>query len=81
MKTANVAEFKCHLSEYLQTVAAGEQVQICKRHLAVAMLLPIKKHAKNRTVLGRGKGSVEVRGDLTDTVMDAKDWGMLKGDG
>ena len=80
MKTANIAEFKSHLSEYVQCVEGGEPVQICKRNKAVAVLTPAQHHAvRNKTVLGRGKGSVRVKGDLTEPAMSPKSWNMVKG--
>ena len=79
MKLANIAEFKSHLSEYLHCVEAGEQIQICKRNVAVALLTPIKKIGRNVTMLGCGKDSVDVIGDLTEPAFDVKDWNMLKG--
>lgn len=79
MKTANVAEFKNHLSQYLRVVQAGEPVRICSRNQLIAMLSPIEKRGKNRTKLGCGKGSACIKTDLTDPVFDVADWEMLKG--
>ncbi len=78
MKTANVAEFKNHLSQYLRVVKSGEPVQICNRNQSIAVLSPIEKKRKNRTTLGRGKGSARITSDLTAPVFDEADWDMLK---
>jgi len=80
LKTANIAEFKSHLSEYIHFVEDGEQVQICKRNVAVALLTAVKKTVKNTTQLGCGKGSVKINGSLTDPVIDGMEWDMLRGD-
>ena len=78
MTQANVADFKSHLSEYLNKVQAGESVEICKRNIPVAIVMPVQPTRKNRTVLGCGKGSVTIHGDLTEPVMDS--WNMHSGD-
>lgn len=80
MKTANIAEIKSHLSEYIHIVEAGEEVQICKRNIPVAILSPIKKAVGNTTKLGCGLGSVKIKTDLTEPVINADDWNMLKGE-
>ena len=80
MKIANVAEFKNHLSEYLAAVASGEQVEVRKRNMPLARVVPIRQPGRNRTVLGCGKGSVVVKTDLTAPMLPEADWEML-GDG
>ena len=78
MKTANVAEFKNHLSQYLRVVKSGEPVQICNRNQLIAVLSPVEKEKENRTKLGCGKGSACIKTDLTAPVFDEADWDMLK---
>ena len=80
MKIANVAEFKNHLSEYLAAVANGEQVEVRKRNMPVARVVPIRQPGRNRTVLGCGKGSVVVKADLAAPMMPDTDWEMLGDD-
>ncbi len=65
MKIANVAEFRNHLSEYLAAVASGEQVEVRKRNVPLARVVPVRQPGRNRTVLGCGRGSVVVKTDLT----------------
>ena len=77
MNTVNVVEFKSHLSEYLKLVGTGEQVQICNRNVAVAVLSPVEVRKRNRTKLGSGAGTVEVKCDLTQPAMEEKEWEML----
>ena len=77
MKIANVAEFKDHLSEYLAAVQNGEELEIRKRNVPLARVVPIPIRRRNRTVLGSGRGSVTVRGSLTDPLIPPGDWEML----
>lgn len=73
MKIANVAEFKNHLSEYLAAVANGEQVEVRKRNMPLARVVPIRQPDRNRTVLGCGQGSVVVKTDLTAPMLPEAD--------
>lgn len=41
MKIANVAEFKNHLSEYLAAVQNGEELEIRKRNVPLARVVPV----------------------------------------
>ncbi len=80
MKIANIAEFKNSLSSYLAAVALGEEVEIRKRNIPIARVIPVQKQKTNETVLGCGSGSVRINGDLTEPLMPASDWEMLQGD-
>lgn len=77
MLQANVADFKNHLSEYLQKVESGETVEICKRNIPIAKVTLCPIHETNGTVLGCGKKTVKVNCDLTEPALDG--WEMLKG--
>jgi len=79
MASANVAEIKNHFSDYLKMVMNGEPVEVCKRNVAVARMVPVSVHHKNKTSLGCGKGSVKIKGDLTEPAMDESSWNMLNG--
>ena len=76
MTTANVAEIKNHFSRYLDLALHGEPVQICKRNVAVAELVPLSTQKPNKTRLGCGIGTVLIHCDLTDPVMDPAEWNM-----
>jgi len=78
MKRANVADFKNHLSAYLAAVEQGEEVEVRKRNVPDARLVPIKREKPNRTRLGCGRGTVTVRGDLTEPMIPEADWDMLR---
>ena len=79
MTTANIAEIKNHFSHYLGLVEQGGSVQVCKRNVAIARIVPIESGNTNQTKLGCGKGSLKIKGDLTAPAMDSSDWNMLEG--
>ena len=79
VKIVNVAEFRNHLSEYLAAVANGEEVEVRKRNIPLARVVPIRRVGCNRTALGCGEGSVVVKSDLTVPMMPDADWEMLGG--
>ena len=80
MTTANVAEIKSHFSNYLKMVMNGEPVEVCKRNVAVARMVPISAKPTNKTQLGCGKGSVKIIGDITEPAIEESSWNMLCGE-
>ncbi len=80
MKSANIAELKNHLSDYLRLVENGETVEVAKRNVPFARIVPLPKAPTNKTQLGSFKGSVKVKGDLTAPAMPEDDWDMLGSD-
>jgi prevent-host-death family protein len=79
MKVANIAELKNNLSKILTLVEHGAIVEIRKRNVPVAHLVPIDaKEKQNRTKLGCGRGSVQVKTDLTEPLIPEGNWEMLK---
>ena len=80
MKVTNVAEFKNNLSKILGIVEQGEVVEIRKRNVPIAHLVPFEsKERVNRTRLGCGRGTVKVKTDLTEPMIPEENWEMLKG--
>jgi len=80
MKVANIAEFKNSLSKILADVEKGEVIEIRKRNVPIARLVPLQSGERvNRTRLGCGRGSVVVQGDLTEPMMPEENWEMLQG--
>ncbi|MBI5141650.1 MAG: type II toxin-antitoxin system prevent-host-death family antitoxin [Nitrospirae bacterium] len=73
----NVADLKNHISYYLSLAEKGEVVEVCKRNIPMALIIPVQKTKINRTVLGLGKGSVVERCDLTEPMISTDDWNML----
>lgn len=78
MKMANIAEFKNQLSRFIAAVEQGEEVEIRRRNLPIARMVPVKGHGPNRTKLGSGRGSARVAGDLTEPLVPEGDWEMLR---
>ena len=79
MKTANIGDLKDNLSKFINFVEQGEVIEICKRNIPIALLVPhgIKK-TPNRTQLGCGVGTVQVKGDLTEPLIPEDNWDMLR---
>ena len=81
MKIANIAEFKDHLSRYIAMVEQGEEIELCKRNVPVARIIPLRRESTaNKTRLGSGLNSVTIKTDLTEPAFSLDDWHMLKGE-
>ena len=80
MLSANVAELKTHLSDYLKKIMQGEVLTICMRNTPVASIqaIPSNTRKKNQTVLGIGKNTVTILTDLTAPILEESEWEMLK---
>ena len=77
MKTANIGQLKDNLSKFLSFVEKGEAIAICKRNIPIAMLVPHgPRKTGNRTELGCGMGTVQVKGDLTESLIPEDTWDM-----
>ena len=68
MKSANITELKAHFSEFLALVQKGEEVEIRRRNVAVARIVPYAARRRNQTKLGCGIGTVQINCDLTEPV-------------
>lgn len=77
-KSVNVADFKNNLTHYLASVQKGNQVIVCKRNVPVARFESIEKapSQSNRTKFGCMKGTVKIKGDLTEPLIPERDWEM-----
>jgi prevent-host-death family protein len=75
----NIAELRANLSELHDRAQAGEEIEIRKRNVPIARIVPVARPEPNRTRLGCGRGSVTIRADLTEPVWSAEDWEMLGG--
>lgn len=56
MQKLNVHEAKTHLSRYLNRVEAGETLILCRHNKPIAVVRPIKPHAKKKRVFGLDDG-------------------------
>jgi prevent-host-death family protein len=60
MIVVNINEVKAKLSEYLDAVAKGERVLICKRNHPVAELRPVEQKRTEPRMLGPGPYKFDV---------------------
>lgn len=78
MIMVNIFEAKAKLSEYLEAVARGERVMICKRNRPIAELRAVDAAPAARQ-LGAAAGAVKVSAaffePLPDNLLDAFDGG------
>jgi prevent-host-death family protein len=54
MLNINIHEAKAKLSEYIAAVEAGETVQICRRNVPVAQIVPLEQARKTPREVGLG---------------------------
>ena len=78
MKIANVAELKNRLSEFLSLVEEGEEIEIRKRNVPIARIVPVPFKRPNKTRLGCGARTVKIHGNLTEPLIPKADWELLK---
>lgn len=52
----NIHEAKTHLSQYLDRLARGESIILCKRNIPIAEIRPILHHGKDGRKIGLAKG-------------------------
>ena len=60
----NIHEAKTHLSQYLERVARGETIILCKRNIPIAEIRPIRPTREHRRSIGLAKGEFEVTRDF-----------------
>ena len=70
MKMVNIHEVKAKLSEYLDAVAGGERVLICKRNRPVAELRAVDEKRTDPRPLGGAKGQVTIPPSFFDPMPD-----------
>ena len=73
MKQISAAKFKARCLALMDDVSAsGETILITKRGKAVAQLAPVREGG--RSILGRLRGKVQVKGKITDPAIPPEDW-------
>lgn len=77
MKIANIAELKNRLSEFLAFVEQGEEIEIRRRNVPIAKVVPLAVKRPNRSQLGCGERTVKILGDLTEPLIPAGNWDGL----
>ena len=56
----NVHEAKTHLSRYLERLARGESILLCKRNIPIAEIRPLPPDRKSKRPVGLAKGKVRI---------------------
>jgi antitoxin (DNA-binding transcriptional repressor) of toxin-antitoxin stability system len=56
----NIHEAKTHLSRYLDRLAKGETIILCKRNLPIAEIRPILPPRKTPRPIGKAKGAFKI---------------------
>ena len=79
MESANIADLKNNLSRYIALVEQGEVVEVCKRNVPVARVVPASPPTlSNQTRLGCGRGTGRIVGDVIEPALPATEWDMLR---
>ena len=52
----NIHEAKTHLSKYLDRLAKGESILLCKRNVPIAEIRPLPPAGRSRRPIGLAKG-------------------------
>lgn len=71
MIVTNIHEAKAKLSEFLDAVASGERVVICKRNRPVAELRAVAEIRTEPRPIGRAKGRFSVPASFFEPLSDA----------
>jgi antitoxin (DNA-binding transcriptional repressor) of toxin-antitoxin stability system len=60
----NIHEAKTHLSRYLDRLAKGETIILCKRNVPIAEIRPVSGDLMDERPIGLGKGEFSVPPDF-----------------
>jgi len=66
----NIHEAKTHLSRYLEEMAKGETIILCKRNIPIAEIRPIHPPRKHKRPLGLANGEFEVTREFFEPLPD-----------
>ena len=66
----NIHEAKTHLSQYLEKLARGETIILCKRNVPIAEIRPIRPHREYKRPIGLAKGEFEVTPEFFEPLPD-----------
>ena len=78
MKVVSLVDLRRDIGRVIAGLRKFGRVEITKRNVPIAVLLPYESAPENRTELGRGRDSVRILGDLTEPLIPEGDWEMLK---
>ena len=76
----NIGDLKAGLSAFIAMAEKGEEIEVRKRNVPVAHIIGVGLKSTNQTQLGFAKGTVVIKGDLTESLIPPDQWSMLKGD-
>jgi len=78
MKTIPAGQFKVHCLSIMDEVQAKRQsVVITKRGKPVAKLVPVEQEKDDIFGFFKGKGKIEIKGDIVGPVLTPEEWGDL----
>lgn len=66
----NIHEAKTHLSRYLDKVAKGESIILCKRNKPIAEIRPLAQRGAKKRAIGLDKGKFTVGKEFFDPLPD-----------
>jgi antitoxin (DNA-binding transcriptional repressor) of toxin-antitoxin stability system len=70
MIRVNIHEAKTHLSKYLDRLAKGETIILCKRNQPVAEIRPLPIARKTRRPIGLAKNKLKISKKFFDPLPD-----------
>ena len=75
MIKVNIHQAKTHLSEYLDRVATGETIILCKRNIPIAEIRPLPQPRQAKRPIGLAKNKLKIPKSflkpLPDELLDA----------
>ena len=78
MKTMPAGKFKVHCLAVMDEVQSRrEAVIITKRGKPVAKLVPVEQEKDDIFGFMKGKGTVEIKGDIVSPIITPEEWGNL----
>jgi len=78
MKTIPAGQFKVHCLAIMDEVQAKRQaVVITKRGKPVAKLVPVEQEKDDIFGFLKGKGKIEIKGDIVAPALTPEEWGDL----
>jgi antitoxin (DNA-binding transcriptional repressor) of toxin-antitoxin stability system len=66
----NIHEAKTHLSRYLDRLAEGETIILCKRNVPIAEIRPLTTRSDEARPIGLARGKVELAESFFDPLPD-----------
>jgi prevent-host-death family protein len=79
MIKVNVHEAKTNFSKYLEKVAKGQTITVCKRNVPVAHIVPIAAKGDPKRLFGYDKGRLEIPPEFFEPLDDILDLDAFNG--